>query len=199
MYKFSQAKTELFWADKCDMPLGLEDRRVPHQMMRASSYYNTYCAPRNARLHQRRAGRDGGAWCAKKSNRGQWVQVDFSADTLVRRVATQGRQNADQWVTSYYLSFSRDGHRFAPYKEGRSTKVSIAGAKWGWLVFLYILFWFFSHCFDVLVYLAVKFELPENILKPLIQWNLDVRLRWSLTGRFTNSNLADGGTNRDFG
>ena len=29
--------------------------------------------------------------------------------------------------------------------------------------------------------------------------DLDVRLRWSCRGSFTNSNLTDGGTNRDFG
>ena len=40
------------------------------------------------------------------------------------RVATQGRQNADQWVTSYYVSYSVKGFRFVTYKEYRRTKVS---------------------------------------------------------------------------
>ena len=36
----------------------------------------------------------------------------------------------------------------------------------------------------------------------LVRWSLREVVtyeRWSLTGSFTNSNLTDGGTNRDFG
>ena len=118
------------------MPLGVQDRRIPHQMMRAKSFYNFYCAPRNARLHQRRAGRDGGSWCAKRNDRRQWLQVDLGADALVRRVATQGRQNADQWVTSYYMSYSRDGSKFVLYKKGSVTKVGVCLRKF--LVCLFV-------------------------------------------------------------
>lgn len=112
-----------FLSGKCDVPLGLEDGRIPNPMFRASSSYNFYCAARNARLHQRRAGRNGGAWCSRARNNKQWLQVDFGTDTVVTRVSTQGRHNSDQWVTSYYVSFSSRGQRFITYKEGRRTKV----------------------------------------------------------------------------
>ena len=112
------------FSDKCDVPLGLEDGRTPDPMFRASSSYNFYCAARNARLHQRRAGRNGGAWCSRQRNNRQWLQVDFGTDAVVTRVCTQGRHNSDQWVTSYYVSFSSRGQRFITYKEGRRTKVS---------------------------------------------------------------------------
>ena len=105
------------------MPLGVEDGRIIDQEMQASSYYNYWLAPRHARLNQRRVGRKGAAWCAKRNNRAQWLQVDFGALTAVRRFATQGRQNADQWVTSYYLSYSRNGYKFARYTEHKRTKV----------------------------------------------------------------------------
>lgn len=113
-----------FILGKCDVPLGMEDRRVPDQLITASSFYNYYCAPRNARLHQRRVGRLGGAWCAKRSDRRQWLKIDFGGLTRVSRIATQGRQNADQWVTSYYVSYSIKGYRFVTYKEYGRTKVS---------------------------------------------------------------------------
>ena len=109
---------------RCDVPLGLEDGRFPDQLATASSFYNYYCAPRNARLHQRRVGRFGGAWCARRSDRNQWIQFDFGGRTRVTRVCTQGRQNSDQWVTSYYVTYSRDGQHFIPYREGRGTKVN---------------------------------------------------------------------------
>ena len=105
------------------MPLGLEDGRVPDPLIRASSFYNYYCGPFNARLNRRRYGRQGGAWCAKRRDRRQWLQVDFGALSTVFGVATQGRQNSAQWVTSYYISYSRNGYKFAPYREGRRTRV----------------------------------------------------------------------------
>ena len=113
----------LFSSDRCDMPLGLEDGRVPDPLIRASSFYNYYCGPFNARLNRRRYGRQGGAWCAKRRDRRQWLQVDFGALSTVSGVATQGRQNSAQWVTSYYISYSRNGYKFAPYREGRRTRV----------------------------------------------------------------------------
>lgn len=102
----------------------MEDGRVPAQLITASSYYNFYGAPRNARLHQRRVGRLGGAWYAKRNDKRQWLKIDFGGLTRVSRVATQGRQNTDQWVTSYYVSYSVKGFRFVTYKENRRTKVS---------------------------------------------------------------------------
>ena len=111
------------------MPLGVEDGRVPDPLMRASSFYNYYCAPFNARLNRRRHGRLGGAWCAKRRDRRQWLQIDFGALTKVCRVATQGRQNSAQWVKSYYIKYSRNGYKFTPYREGRRTKVTFNRPK----------------------------------------------------------------------
>ena len=108
----------------CDMPLGLEDKRVHNKMMRASSYYNYWCGPWSGRLNGRRHGRYGGAWCSKRRDRHQWLQIDFGALTKVYRIASQGRQNSAQWVTSYSLSYSKNGYKFITYKEGGRTKVS---------------------------------------------------------------------------
>ena len=92
--------------------------------MTASSYYNFWGAPRNARLRQRRVGRKGGSWYVKRNDKRQWLKIDFGGLTRVWRIATQGRQNADQWVTSYYVSYSVKGFRFVTYKEYGRTKVS---------------------------------------------------------------------------
>lgn len=105
------------------MPLGLEDGRVPDPLIRASSSQSYYCKPFNARLNRRRVGKQGGAWCAKRSDKNQWLLVDFGALTRVKAVATQGRQNSAQWVTKYYIAYSKNGYQFFPYKEGGKTKV----------------------------------------------------------------------------
>ena len=112
-------------ADKCHMPLGLSDQRVANPLMTASSSHSFYCKPFNGRLRQRRAGRKGGSWCAKRKNRRQWLQVDFEGLTRFTGVATQGRQNSHQWVTSYKLSYSRDGSTFRFYREMKTVKVGL--------------------------------------------------------------------------
>ena len=46
---------------------------------------------------------------------------------------------------------------------------------------------------------SVKYIVKHITVKPPVSDTLDVRLRWSLTGGFTKSNLTDGGTNQGFG
>lgn len=41
----------------------------------------------------------------------------------VTGIATQGRQDANQWVTRYIVSYSPDTTTFRYYREGRGTKV----------------------------------------------------------------------------
>ncbi|XP_068726460.1 uncharacterized protein, partial [Montipora capricornis] len=103
--------------NRCSMPLGVADRRIPNPLMTASSYHSFYCGPWNARLHQRRVSRLGGSWCARTNNQRQWLQIDFEALASITGVATQGRYDADQWVKSYKITFSKDGSNYYYYKE----------------------------------------------------------------------------------
>lgn len=64
-----------FISDRCNMPLGLGDRRIANPLITASSYHSFYCGPWNARLHQRRVSRLGGSWCARRNDVRQWLQV----------------------------------------------------------------------------------------------------------------------------
>ena len=64
-----------FTSDRCNMPLGLGDRRIANPLITASSYHSFYCGPWNARLHQRRVSRLGGSWCARRNDPRQWLQV----------------------------------------------------------------------------------------------------------------------------
>ena len=54
-----------------------------------------------------------GAWSAKRNNRIQWIQVDLSRSMKVTGIATQGRAEAAEWVTAYYVLYSSDGVKFA--------------------------------------------------------------------------------------
>ena len=101
------------------MPLGLEDKRVPNGHLSASTYYNHHLSPWHGRLNHR------WSWSVRLRRVGQWFQVNFVELIRVKGVATQGRQDANQWVRSYTVSYSTDGMNFVPYKENRRVKVGI--------------------------------------------------------------------------
>jgi len=55
---------------------------------------------------------ESGAWIAKTSDKGQWIQVDLGKIKEVIKVGIQGRQDYPQWVTKYRVSYSTDGEHF---------------------------------------------------------------------------------------
>ena len=112
-----------FCLDPCDVPLGMQDGRIIPSMLTASSMYNHYYGPWSARLQARNYGSTRGGWIAKYRNRNQWLQVDLGTNSRVKRICTQGRYDANQFVKSYVVSYSRKGDKFVTYKEGRKTRV----------------------------------------------------------------------------
>lgn len=101
----------------------MEDGRVTKGMLTASSMYNHYYGPWSARLQAQNRGSTRGGWLAKYRNTHQWLQIDLGVVSVVKRIATQGRYDANQWVSSYTVSYSNNGVRFFPYKQARRTKV----------------------------------------------------------------------------
>lgn len=93
----------------------MKNGRIPSRAITASSKWDRYHGPDRARLQISRRGRYIGAWSAKHNNPQQWLKVDFTSPVKVLAVATQGRQDASQWVTRYYLSYGFDGINFVPY------------------------------------------------------------------------------------
>ena len=106
--------------------LGMENFAIPDSAVKASSQASGQYKAGNGRLHLRPSGSVYGGWVAGTQNQQQWFQVDFRNWTKVTRVATQGRENADHWVTKYRLSYSYDGVFFKNYREdGTNDKVNI--------------------------------------------------------------------------
>ena len=85
--------------------------------MTSSSQWDKNHGPWLARLHRARRGRLMGAWSSRHNNHNQWLQVDLGRSMKVMGINTQGRQDADQWVTAYYILYSSDGARFAYVRE----------------------------------------------------------------------------------
>ena len=91
--------------------------------MRASSEWDRYHAAYLARLNLKPRGRLKGGWSAKKKNRKQWIQVNFKRPVRFSKVAMQGREDANQFVTSFAVAYSPDGYRWTPFKANSRLKV----------------------------------------------------------------------------
>ena len=114
-----------FTAAPCNKPLGLQNRRLPNSRISASSEWNHFHAARLGRLGQVKHGRFVGAWCARHNNHLQWFKCDFGRPMKITQVATQGRQDTNQWVTSFYLSSSQDNVHWEVYKFRSAYKVTM--------------------------------------------------------------------------
>ena len=101
----------------------MQNRRIPNYAITASSSWDKNHGPYLGRLHFTARGRYQGAWSSRHNNHNQYFQVNFRRPTKITAVATQGRQNANQWVTQYRLSYSQDGLSWVFYKLRDGIKV----------------------------------------------------------------------------
>ena len=108
---------------ECRSSLGMENGNITDTQITASSEYRTTgdnLYAYRGRLHLKTARDKKGAWAAGQLDENQWLQVDLrSYNAKVTGVATQGRQDARQWVTKYKLQFSffNETGSFQTYKE----------------------------------------------------------------------------------
>ena len=102
------------------MTLGVETGgRIPNSQITASSYWGATLSPQKGRLYGI------GSWSARRNDQNQWIQVDLGGKEFVTAVATQGRNNYNQWVKTYSVSYSSSGKTFESYKVGGEVKVKI--------------------------------------------------------------------------
>ena len=109
---------------QCMNALGMENGNIPDSAISAfsSSNANSY-APSVGRLHFLMSGSGKyGSWAAGANNLMQWFRVDFGRWTKVTAVATQGRQDSNQWVKKYSLSYSYNEVFWATVKNEQGSK-----------------------------------------------------------------------------
>ncbi|KAL9982723.1 hypothetical protein ACROYT_G004806 [Oculina patagonica] len=108
----------------CMESLGMETGKIPDSDITASSHYNIYSLPKFSRLNLVAvSSHTYGCWASKASDLNQWLQVKFGQRVEIKRVATQGRHNVDQWVKSYTLNYSSDGLVFEQYQTNKNETV----------------------------------------------------------------------------
>ena len=100
----------------------MDSRKITDGQITASTEYKAGYGATNGRLNFRAGGGKSGAWSALRNDVHQWLQVDLGAETEVTGIQIQGRQDWDQWVTSFTISYSSDGTTYRPYQNSKVCK-----------------------------------------------------------------------------
>ena len=94
--------------------------------MKFSSFYkSSSTALKSGRLNSL------SSWSPKRAQDGEWMQMDTGSLQVIAGVVTQGRRDANQWVTSFIVKVSADGRQWKDVEcqrrwkgnKDRSTKV----------------------------------------------------------------------------
>ena len=109
----------------------MENGAIHDSGITASSSLDNKHTATQARLHLTADSRTGGGWSALKDDFYQWLQIELGGYTTVTRVATQGGNGRNEWVTQYRLKYRGAGNIFMYYKlrENSSAMVSIHKAQ----------------------------------------------------------------------
>ncbi|CAH3172036.1 unnamed protein product [Porites lobata] len=99
--------------------LGIQNGDIPDNAITASSQWDGNHGPDRARLNIANVGAKRGAWSAKYNDKGQFIQVDLGKVVKITKVMTQGRSDYNQWVTSYWLSYSINNGYYQTYGENK--------------------------------------------------------------------------------
>ena len=115
----------------CEEALGMESYAIPDSSVTASSILWQLANAGKGRLHFFPKTGENGGWVANPNDRyNSWFKVDFGRWTKVTRISTQGRQDGDDWVTKYRVSYGYDGILFRDYQENEEVaKVSKSESK----------------------------------------------------------------------
>ena len=111
---------------ECQTPLGTQNGAIQDSQIKASSEWDGNHAAIQGRLHFKAIPGKAGSWSARSNDMNQWLQIDLgNQHTKVTRIATQGRNAYNQWVTKYKLLFSDNGVNFHYYKEQGNQAIKV--------------------------------------------------------------------------
>ncbi|KAL9978609.1 hypothetical protein ACROYT_G016145 [Oculina patagonica] len=111
----------------CLMPVGAEDGRLPDEAFTASSSASSGFLPNRGRLNLLPSGGKY-CWAAAKNDGNQWLQVKLGSLYKIRGVATQGRHDVIQWVTSFSLAYTADDFNWVYIRENSQVKTFLGNS-----------------------------------------------------------------------
>ena len=93
----------------CQEKLGVESGSLIDDRLRSSSDLNNEASKTQWRLNEVPKPGDPGGWVALESDGEPWLQISLYRQTQITGVIVQGREDEDQWVTSYKVQTNLDG------------------------------------------------------------------------------------------
>ena len=103
---------------------GINNYQIRDAQLTSSSTKDNTTRAVNARVNLTAVvGVRSGAWIAFDTDMQPWLRVDFTANVTLTAIVTQGRDDVDEWVKSYQVSFSIDPSNYTNYEENGFTKV----------------------------------------------------------------------------
>lgn len=109
------------------VPLINGKNKLNNDRLAATSEIDPEHGPFRSRLNTPAKGRYGGAWTARYNDAHQYIQADLGDLIQVVSIATQGRQDQAEWVTSYNISYSQDGKVWYAYDAYTGHSVTFDG------------------------------------------------------------------------
>ena len=100
----------------------MKNGKISDRQISASSEFSVNHAAIQARLGFKKTAVKAGSWVSATNDAAQWLQIDLANYyTTITSIATQGRQQGNQWVKMYNLQYSDDEVNFTYYtKQGQS-------------------------------------------------------------------------------
>ncbi|BFZ16140.1 hypothetical protein BsWGS_19179 [Bradybaena similaris] len=118
-------RVEIIGCQLCKEPLGLP----PYGRMTASSHrkfqHGSSCLPEDGHILSSKA------WCSKKQNDTQWLQVDVGPPTLITGIIVKGRGDTlrKHWVQRFKIAYSNDTRLWYSYKDAHHLDPK---SRWLW-------------------------------------------------------------------
>ena len=104
----------------------MENGLISDEQITASSELDKDHAAAQGRLRYHPTSSSARSWVVLTTDASQWLQVNLeSLNTIVTRVATQRREDNDEWVTNYILQYGDDGVIFQYYREEGETVTKV--------------------------------------------------------------------------
>ncbi|XP_076369994.1 hemocytin-like isoform X2 [Tachypleus tridentatus] len=105
--------TTITIVSECSDPMGLENGMLSDDMISVSSAVAN-SGPSRVRLDAVADNGKMGGWVPETSDENQYLQIDFRTPRTITGVITQGRDDADEWVTSFMMLVSNDTEAWIP-------------------------------------------------------------------------------------
>ncbi|CAE1261403.1 MFGE8 [Acanthosepion pharaonis] len=106
-------RVEILGCQLCKEPIGLP----PYGKMSASSNLSfrrkSSCQPEDGNILSNKA------WCSKKQDKNQWLQIDIGPPTLITAIIVRGRADTRRkhWVTKFNVTYSNDTQVWYGYRD----------------------------------------------------------------------------------